>query len=700
MAEVQKLNRNWTNFKWLTYHFDTVDDYVEQMTKAYSDYDWSVPIDPKLTIVSQTKRMLETQKVDLPQYYTSHSIVKQTIADLNRLNQALSSIFVINNMINYEYGQKSSRINKFDDFSKIKRKIAEISGHDVIERANQVSIDKNEFFKVSKEAETLAHELLINKVLSSLKTKMKNEKYSVESLEQKSHLKFFLNGEISKDLYPVIIFNPSLHSSAQVINITIDAPFAAVFDEKLQPIDSEILNMNTFTYKNDQADVSQSADTKFLYFETALKPLETKIYFVRHIFNESDCVGSNEKYCASQTHQSDISFSDNVLIKNNKVKVTLNRSFLPKTITNLTSDESVEMIVELYEYQESPNLSEDKVLATQAKLRFLEAVKQEGELITQIHFFGSNGPMTKDGDLVEFIISLKKNDIYPILTTKLRTKSNNEIVLRIEVPKIDYKLSKIFVSDSIFFKERELKKNEIVPAVQGITQTFKNKIFLTLNDHTIACRQFGRAFEYILQNSADNYQLAYRDTNDMFKEYATAHFKIGLTPKERLLYDIQESNLITAKVILPELKLQEFLNEHATFVDFIKPDSFPSNIELVGLELKSNGNSYIKLRNRMEQETEILSHPFTSQAYKIQSDKKFLLNSLESKEEFLDFHKQSYPKTTMVQDLRSKISEHRKLEALINIQKSPIDIKFAKNLEKETEKIKLEGEEFVSYLIQ
>ena len=247
MTEVQKLNRNWTNYRFLSYHFATLDDYIGQMNKEYFDKEWSVPYlsDPKHVLANSERRELDviSSYHKFYDFYTSHSFVKHHNSDLNRKSKALSSLFVINNLANLRFDKKiPRRISDLEKLKEIRKNVASLSGIGMINIAHSSEKDKNTFIEIYDETNDSIEEIFISKALDSLRKKKSKEGEDEKDKDIENHkiLESILNGNISQDLHPIILFNPTLTSKKEIVNITTEASQIMIFDENLDHVDSQI----------------------------------------------------------------------------------------------------------------------------------------------------------------------------------------------------------------------------------------------------------------------------------------------------------------------------------------------------------------------------------------------------------------------------------------------------------------------------
>lgn len=294
MAEIQRLVRNWTDFKYLTYHFATIEDYLAQVNKEYSKKGWKfpyfkgdfLPYDQETSI---SKNSDNSQIEYWTGLYSTHPVIKQQIRDLNRNYRVLSSIFTINYILKKStLYQKSMNVLKFDEYTQIKRDTARMLHHDTISGThphNTYALDFNKTIVSTFEA---INNMMMAKMIDILRIKKDTDMTVPNKLDSHHELKFFIDGEITKDLYPVSIFNPSLQERTEIVNLTIEGLQAAVFDQDLDSVASQLTSFYSFEYNKSDVQVVKDNKQLFLHFEIKLKPMETKVYFVRHIFDEED----------------------------------------------------------------------------------------------------------------------------------------------------------------------------------------------------------------------------------------------------------------------------------------------------------------------------------------------------------------------------------------------------------------------------
>ena len=420
--------------------------------------------------------------------------------------------------------------------------------------------------------------------------------------------------------------------------------------------------------------------SKYLYFRTTLKPLETKIYFVRHIYEEDDCEGEYAGYCATKTEETEINDQTKGSLKNEHIEIDLNNMFLPKSIKYLDGKRpDLSLIMELLEYHTEASHSDHYIFqprseAKKPNIRLLNAIKFSGPLISQISFFGliTSDKSSKTSDFVEFIISLPKHADFPIITAKNKLNNFKEISLRFELEKVMGGDSKLYVSDSMFFTEHQhislkaAKSKDLLvyagensvnnstlglnayPAVNGVAQRRNEYIFWTANSHTMTCHYLEQVYEYIVHRSLDRVGSEGMTTVLNDTQISSVRIALGFSDKSRFTNDFGHADrAINEQIVVHKLNdlnmtTSEFVKQHATNLDFMHSLTIPDQVELVGFESKKNGDTFIRLRNRSWMPTEIASNLFTNPDIYINGNEKYLLNGLMLQDEFFESKKMEF----------------------------------------------------------
>lgn len=293
-----------------------------------------------------------------------------------------------------------------------------------------------------------------------------------------------------------------------MINITIQGVQAAVFDNNFGNVESQIIECYTLDFEKTAQELSKNSSlcmkagsVKFLFFEISLAPMETKVYFVRHIFDKEDCQGQFKDACAIQAKETKIDESYQGEIENDLIRLELNNLFLPKRVEYLQEKkDDLEIIAELYEYTTRNSQSDFYVFqpnseATKLSMNYFNAFKFEGPLMSQVSFYGSLISPTnssKDNDLIEIHLTLLKGSNFPVITLKLKLNSFKEITLRFEVSDVMGGNTKLYFSDSMFFTEREhISLSETKP--RNLLNFNLSKLLQNL---TLNCRKFNKQLNF------------------------------------------------------------------------------------------------------------------------------------------------------------------------------------------------------------
>lgn len=403
-----------------------------------------------------------------------------------------------------------------------------------------------------------------------------------------------------------------------------------------------------------------------------------------------------------------------VNMTNDKLKISLNRSFLPKSIEYLNSSiDPLDMILEFYEYRTEETKSgyyvfQPKEAAEKSRMNFLKATKYEGALTTQVQFFGSisSDKSSSHPDLVELIITLHKGSMFPVLTTKIKLNNYKEVSLRFEASAVSGSGSKFYVDDSMFFTYKRHKfDHNLHPAVNGAAQAKGDKIFWTVNSHTMGCNNLGAAYEYILHRSVDHNDNKGIDTLLNDTDVGTVNIALGISELRRFRPDINlaqgviNQGLSITKLIPENMTMSEFVNNHGTKFKFIRDHTFVDSIELVGFETKKNGEVFIKLRNRSHRTVEIPKFIFDDSMFKVNSADRYLLNGLRTKAEFFKTQKTFFPVNTGSKALGKLTDDLVTLEKDLPEQYSTTQEKVTTRLKYEKDSIEFKPFEIAAFRV-
>lgn len=342
-------------------------------------------------------------------------------------------------------------------------------------------------------------------------------------------------------------------------------------------------------------------------------------------------------------------------------------------------------------------------------MNFLKAIKYQGELLSQVQFFGTIDSEVSSSrkDLVELIITLRKDSDFPVLTTKVKLNNFKEVALRFEIPSLIGPSTKLFISDSMFFTERLYKHDYTVyPAVDGAAQARGDKVFWTINSHTMACQNIEKVYEYILHRSVDHKENKGIDKILNDTEISSVHIAMGRTSKENFIGKVRSADQVInqsiklTKLLSKNISTKEFLEKHVTQLSFIRDNSFSEAIELVGLETKRNGDVFIKLRNRSNKAVTIPTSALHTFMFKINGDRKYLLNGLEKADEFFQYNKNYYPTQVGFRALMVIKDNIKTLESVLPDQKYKSSESVKSRMKGEREPIELEPFELVTFKIE
>ena len=738
MAEIQRLVRDWTKYKYISYKFATIDEYFKQVNKVFKEENRKfsyfqgdfIPYSKKAKeIDNNTNNSLEYTEF-LTGFYSTHPIIKQNIRNLFSIMRSYSYIYSINHMngVNFERSHQPFR-RDYDKYAHLRRDTSKMLHHHAISGDFSNSTYEKDFNITISRTSSELNRMIVIKTLDSTSFNFQNKTKQEIGENKNENVMFFLNGNISSDLYPLSIFNPSLQERKEIVNITIDGLQAAVFNENLNSVESQLTNYSSLNYDSDNLGITKEYSKRYLYFEVDLKPLETKIYFIRHIFDLNDCSEKYKTYCSKLSNETDAMKNKDKLLQNNLITVELNNLYLPKIITYLNSErDSIEFAMKIFEYSTEKTHSgyysfQPANEATHSNISIISATKYEGDLITQIRFLGTIGShlSTLNIDLIEIIVSLTKNAKFPIVTVKAKLNNYKELALRFDVLS---KGSNFYVSDSMFYSQRNyislstalsdhiIENQNIInnstfglntyPAVEGAAKNDGDRIFWTVNSHTMSCHNLGAEFEYIIQRSVNRSEN--KDIGEVLKDtsISTVHMAIGLSNKNKFLGDLRTaSNKINSEIQINKINhlnilVSEFLLKHETVISFIESHTFHDQIELIGMEVKKSGDVFLKLRNRSNNKVEIPISPFVNKSIKINSSKKFLLNGYIEKDKFFDNIKDYYEADVKMSPLSIIKSKIKTLESILPDQTSERSQKVSDKL-RDKETITLESYEIATF---
>ncbi len=296
MTEIQRLVRDWTQYKYISYKFSTIDEYFEQINNdfksenrkfSYFNGDF-IPYDDKF--IKDPNSNNSKQYTDFwSGFYTTHPVFKQQIRNLFNKMRAYSSIFLINHLDGINFGRPRKPNSKdFNKLTYLKQSTSTMLNHNTITGVYTDKVYDSDLNKTISDVSSEIDRMISIKTLDSATFNFKNKTMQEINDNDKEEVMYFLNGNISSDLYPVSIFNPSLQERKEIVNITIDALQVAVFNENLNSVESQITNCSFFNFDSSNIGINKDHSKKYLYFEIDLKPLETKVYFIRHIFDLND----------------------------------------------------------------------------------------------------------------------------------------------------------------------------------------------------------------------------------------------------------------------------------------------------------------------------------------------------------------------------------------------------------------------------
>lgn len=265
MAEIQRLVRRYTNYRWLAYRFSTIDDYLSQISETYKESDLKIPVvnsdfipfDNRIKKDNSHNKYIKSDYTEYwTGFYSTNPVIKQQIADLNHKIRALSSLHAINHL---EFMQSGLMQDQFEAISKniteVKQNTARMLDHTVITGAHHADVYKQDLNKSITDTNLAMDQLMTTLYLNTLKLEStKQEGSSGDKLENET-ISYFVGGEITGDLYPVTLHNPSIYERTEVINITIQGAQAAIFDENLDPIESQLMECYTLDMNQGTADL-------------------------------------------------------------------------------------------------------------------------------------------------------------------------------------------------------------------------------------------------------------------------------------------------------------------------------------------------------------------------------------------------------------------------------------------------------------
>ncbi|CAI2382882.1 unnamed protein product [Moneuplotes crassus] len=681
MTEVQKLNRNWSDYRFLSYHFATLDDYIHQMEKEYPDEHWNVPytLEDKDYHSVDDRRDLNYQNIHSGYhgFYTTHSEVKNINSNFQKDLTSLSAAFVINNLLNLKYDlEVPRRIPNIQKYNQIRGEISSLSTIQVIDDAHtSENGDMKYFSKVSKISQDISN-LYNTKMLKSLQIKKENENIEIANIESDEILAHFLGKEWSEEIQKIIIFNPSLTDAKEVVRIRIQSPQAAVFNNELKSIKSQLDKVVQFTIE--VGNTQETNNDNNLLFEASLAPHETKVFFVRSISDSTVCQESFQKYCSIESKKEEMTKTEEMKLKLGKTEVFLSNNLLPKRfITPYQESVMADIDMDIFSY----SIEEDKILSTdkgqRESLEALKIIKQTGFLSTTATMYGKLSSSTSQMDTVEVTTSVLANSFIPEVQITSYLSRNIEIALRIDLK--SHQNSKLYSSDSLYSMEIDHNHDRLFPTISGVSSKAQNgNIFQTITATPMPARNLGSVFEYIISRKTTK-------KNNLADIPSTINFKF-LMIKNNLFLDQQS---LTLSVLETKEDIQSFINTHATSLSFFSAKTFTPTLELVGYDVAHN---IIKLRNRSKFKSKVPFTPFSKSSLRIWTDRKFLLNGLEDKESYFKYDKEEYPDSLKVKDLRE---QKHKVDILENhIPKVQVESKIGMR-----EGLFLDGYEFAAFRI-
>lgn len=304
MAEVQRLTRNWTDFKYMSYKFSTFDEYLIETKKVYKHQKINSPFynseflpyeHSKISNSFLSNKKNEYKKIN--GFYSNKIMLRQKSRTLGQHSSILSSVLSINEVLKKAHNYKrNKRIFEYKEMITAKQNAASLLDSKIL---NDEKIDSNlklQYYSKFESTKVDMDSIIVNRTLDTLALLFKKEPHPMTRIDVNPELNYFLDGKISKDLYPVIIYNPSLQDRTEIVNLTIEAVQAAVFDKDLNSVISQLTPFSTFKFSDQNSRILRDNLNRFVHFEVSLKPLETKIYFVRHIFDEQDCENKYKHY--------------------------------------------------------------------------------------------------------------------------------------------------------------------------------------------------------------------------------------------------------------------------------------------------------------------------------------------------------------------------------------------------------------------
>ena len=275
MAEVQRLVRDYTNFKYLTYKFATIEEYVEQVQKTHKENGWKlpyyngdfVPYDNRIEKQnSNSKYAVEEYTEFWTGFYTTRPVIKQQIRDLMHNVRVINSVYSINHL-----NRKNFNISDDENFDNVTCKNI-LSGDPSVHNyttSQIVSICKDYVTMIKQEASRMLHHHTISgthpsntysldfnktitdtnhdlfallKILHLNNLKLHFNESAAMLMKNNAKSNDLLTNDISEDFYPIIMYNPTLQERNEIVNVTVKGVQAIVFDEEFKPIKSQIMH--------------------------------------------------------------------------------------------------------------------------------------------------------------------------------------------------------------------------------------------------------------------------------------------------------------------------------------------------------------------------------------------------------------------------------------------------------------------------
>lgn len=142
MVEIQRLIRDWTQYRWMTYRFATIEDYLQQISSKFKEEKIHLPYF-KGDFVPYDQRVVRNDVLKLNQndgytefwtgFYSTHPVIKQQIRDLTSQVRSLSSLMSISNLLNAELDTPNFNFNtSMAELTKIRQDSARMLDHNTI----------------------------------------------------------------------------------------------------------------------------------------------------------------------------------------------------------------------------------------------------------------------------------------------------------------------------------------------------------------------------------------------------------------------------------------------------------------------------------------------------------------------------------------------------------------------------------------